>query len=448
MNNYSIKKTIYAPASAPQKSGIIVVRVSGRATLDVAIKLRLPELEPRYATLSNIYHPRTGDLIDNVIAVYYKAPHSFTGEDVLEISIHGGRAVLKSLLDALSLIPGLRFAEPGEFSMRALFNDKLDLTQLEGLSDLINAETAEQHKLAIKQLSGHLSEIYEAWRKKLLAIMGLIEAHIDFPEEDIPDDLVEKASRAVEELNVEMKSYLQDNRVGEKLRDGLYITILGQPNVGKSSLINKISKRDVAIVSSTAGTTRDVIEVELDIKGYPVILADTAGIRETSEEIETEGIKRALDRARRADCKLVMIDATDTMHPAEILELIDSNTILVSSKIDLLPSKPVEQSIKDRQIIFISTTTGEGLEALISKLSSFTEEFFHSNLSTPLITRERHRKHLSNCSEALTRFSMTGEIEFAAEDLRLAASYLSHITERIDADSILGEIFSNFCIGK
>jgi tRNA modification GTPase len=448
MNNYSLKETIYAPASAPQKSGIIVVRVSGQDTFNAIERLQISKIKPRYATVTKIYHPETKELIDNCVVVYYKAPRSFTGEDVLEINIHGGKAVLKSLLDALSSIPNFRSAEPGEFSMRALFNGKLDLAQVEGLADLINAETTEQHKLALKQMSGDLSKIYEGWRKKLLKTMSLLEACIDFSEEDIPDDLSTKAERSVKELNNDIQKYLQDNRVGEKLREGLYVAILGATNVGKSSLINKIARRDVAIVSHLEGTTRDVIEVELDMKGYPVIIADTAGIRESAEVIETEGIKRSLARAKHADCKLIVLDATSQSHPENILDLIDENSIVVLNKIDLLKTTAVENFISDKKINYISTQTEEGLDELIKSLSEFAEKFFYSACSTPLITRQRHREQLIKCSECLSRFELQKGIEFAAEDLRLAASHLARITERIDVDSILGEIFSNFCIGK
>ncbi|NRA73478.1 MAG: tRNA uridine-5-carboxymethylaminomethyl(34) synthesis GTPase MnmE [Rickettsiales bacterium] len=448
MNNHSLKDTIYAPASSPQKSGIIVVRVSGDKVSKVITKLKIPHLKPRYATIANIYHPKKQNLIDNCIAIYYKAPHSFTGEDTLELNIHGGKVVLRDLLDALSSISGLRFAEPGEFSMRALFNGKLDLTQVEGLADLINADTSEQHKLALKQLSGSLSKIYDDWRNQLLKIMGLIEAHIDFPEEDIPDDLIEKAENAIKKLSLDINNYLQDNNVGEKLRDGLYIALIGETNVGKSSLINKLSKRDVAIVSNIAGTTRDVIEVSLEIEGYPVTIADTAGIRESTEVIENEGIKRSLTRAKQADCKLIMLDITKESQPQSIIDLIDSNSIVLGNKVDLLESNSIKNALTEYNPLFISIKTGEGFEELINSLSGFVEQFFYSGQSTPVITRQRHRNLLMQCSECLERFSINQGIEFAAEDLRLAASYISQITDRIDADSILGEIFSNFCIGK
>ena len=448
MNTYSLKETIYAPASAPQKSGIIVVRVSGQDTINAIKQFQIPKIKPRYATVANIYHPKTKELIDHCVIIYYKAPHSFTGEDVLEISIHGGKAVLKSLLEALSSIQNFRFAEPGEFSMRALLNGKLDLAQVEGLADLINAETSQQCKLALKQLSGDLSKIYEDWRRKLLRIMSLLEACIDFAEEDIPDDLNVKAEEAVKELNCEIQKYLQDNRVGEKLRDGLYITILGMTNVGKSSLINKIARRDVAIVSHLEGTTRDVIEIEIDMKGYPVIIADTAGIRKSAEVIEAEGIKRSLERAKHADCKLIMLDATNNNHSKDILDLIDENSIVVVNKIDLLKARPSKDLIAGKKINYISTKTEEGLDALIKTLSEFAKKFFYSACSSPLITRQRHREHLTKCSECLSSFELNKGIEFAAEDLRLAASHLARITEKIDVESILGEIFSNFCIGK
>ena len=448
MNNYSLADTIYAPASSPQKSGIIVVRVSGKKTPEVITKLKISDLKPRYATITNIYHPRTKDLIDNCIAIYYKTPHSFTGEDILELNIHGSKAVLHHLFDALSSIEKLRFAEPGEFSMRALINGKLDLTQVEGLSDLINSETLEQQKLALKQLSGNLSEVYDSWRQKLLQIMGLIEAHIDFPEEDIPDDLVEKAEKSIKRLNSDIKTYLHDNNVGEKLRDGLYIALLGETNVGKSSLINKLSNRDVAIVSNIEGTTRDVIEVSLDIKGYPVIIADTAGIRESKEIIENEGIKRSLERAKKADCKLIMLDATKEKQPQNILNLIDTNSIVIINKIDMNKTYSIQSSILKYSPIIISIKTGEGLDLLIKELATFADHFFYSAKSTPIITRQRHRDLLARCSECLERFSILEGIEFAAEDLRLAASHLGQITNTIDVESILGEIFSNFCIGK
>jgi len=447
MNNYILKDTIYAPASAPQKSGIIVVRLSGKKVLEAIAKLRVPKLKPRYATVTNIYHPKTYELIDNCVAVYYKAPHSFTGEDVLELSIHGGKVVLRILLDALASISGLRFAEPGEFSMRALFYNKLDLTQVEGVADLINAETAEQHKLALKQLSGDLSKIYDGWRKRLLKIMGLIEANIDFPEEDIPGDVVKQAEIAVHELNRDINIYIQDNNAGEKLRDGLYVTILGATNVGKSSLINRLSKRDVAIVSHIEGTTRDVIEVGLEIKGYPVTVADTAGIRDSEEALENEGIRRSLERAKHADCKLIVLDATSQTQPESILSLIDSNSIVLVNKIDIAEPN-LTDAILAQAAIHISTKTGEGLDKLFGRLSEFAENFFYSACSTPLITRQRHREHLMKCGECLARFEIDQGIELAAEDLRLAASHLARITERIDADSILGEIFSNFCVGK
>jgi tRNA modification GTPase len=296
LRNYDFRDTVYAPASAyTQKAGIIVVRVSGNKAVNVLRALGFnKEIIPRHAFLANIYHPRTQAEIDKCIFVYYQAPHSFTGEDVVEFNIHGSKVTLKLLLDALSSIQGLRFAEAGEFTMRAVFNGKLDLVQAEGLADLIDAETIQQHELALKQLEGEMSKTYERWRQQLIKIMSLIEAHIDFPEDELPDDLVKRASDEVHQLNKEINHHLHYDHRGERLRDGMYVAIIGQTNAGKSSLMNKLAKREIAIVSDIEGTTRDIIEVHLELNGYPIIVADTAGLRESLNEIENEGMRRSL----------------------------------------------------------------------------------------------------------------------------------------------------------
>jgi tRNA modification GTPase len=405
------------------------------------------EITPRHATLADIYHSRTGIAVDKCIFVYYQAPHSFTGEDVVEFNIHGSKAVLKLLLDSLSSVQGLRFAEPGEFAMRAVFNGKLDLLQAEGLADLIDAETIQQQELALKQLEGEMSKTYEHWRQQLIKIMSLMEAHIDFPEDELPEDLVKRASDEVHKLNQEIIKHLHHDHRGERLRDGMYVAIIGQTNAGKSSLMNKLAKRDVAIVSNIEGTTRDVIEVHLELAGYPIILADTAGLRESLNEIENEGMKRSLERASRAACKLIVLDATLQIQPENILNLIDENTIVVLNKTDMVT--PQQLTFRSHKALLLSAKEGLGLDTLISSLTEFTERFFSQARSSPLITRQRHRENLTRCSECLSNFTLSqNTIECAAEDLRMAASSLGKITGTIDIESMLDKIFSSFCIGK
>lgn len=443
---YNSNDTIYAPATPAQKSGLIVVRISGPKVAEVIKSFQLSHLEARYATLTKVYHPQTLQLIDNAIAILYQAPNSFTGEDVLELNLHGSRAVLKAALDGLSRIDGLRIAEPGEFAMRSFLNGKMDLTQVEGLADLIEAETEAQAAQALKQMSGSLKEVYDAWRQKLLKIISMVEAHIDFPEDDIPEDIMDGIKIDIENLAHNIKLHLEDGKRGEKLKSGLYITILGPTNAGKSSIMNRLVKRDVAITSQVEGTTRDVIEVNLDINGYPVTIADTAGIRETENPIENEGIKRSMARAESADLKIVVLDATKNFaaHSPDVLSLIDDKTIVILNKIDLITAN----DMSDKNFIFISAKENLGIDTLLAKITSFAEEFFVNLNDSPLITRERYRENLLKCSNALSSVDLGGDAVLAAEDLRSAANYLGKITGAIDVESILGEIFKSFCIGK
>ncbi|MEI6188697.1 MAG: tRNA uridine-5-carboxymethylaminomethyl(34) synthesis GTPase MnmE, partial [Alphaproteobacteria bacterium] len=318
--NPLITDTIYAPASATAKAGITVIRISGPNTKYAIECLGSNVGQPRFAKLAKIFHPQTKNLIDECVTIYYQEPASFTGEDIVEMNIHGGRAVLDLTLDALSKIQGLRVAEPGEFSKRRFMNGKMDLTQAEGLMDLINAETEAQHKQALKQLAGELGSLYESWRAQLLKLMSLIEAYIDFPDEDLPADIIKNITKQVSFLNTEITDHLSDNQKGEKLREGFYIAIIGETNVGKSSLMNALAKRDVAIVSDIAGTTRDIIEIRLNIAGYLVTIADTAGLRTSNDFLEKEGINRTLDRAKNADLKILVLDAEKYHHtPQELL---------------------------------------------------------------------------------------------------------------------------------
>lgn len=443
---YKIGDTIFAPASSTQKSGIIVVRISGPEAKNVHKILSFKALDIQKATLVTLYHPNTNDIIDKAIAVFFKAPHSFTGEDVLELSIHGSKIVLKLLCEALTNLKNSRFAEAGEFSMRAFINNKMDLTQIEGLSDLIDAETELQHSKAIQQMSGQLTELYDNWRNKIIKTSSLVEAFIDFPDEEIPQHVTLKAQQEIEQLKQNINTHIANSKRGERIHEGLLVTIIGPTNAGKSSLINMLSKRDIAIVSNIEGTTRDIIETFLNIEGYPIILADTAGLRESKEIIEKEGIKRSISKAQEADIKIIIFDGTTPYTQEEsILKMEDKNTILVFNKHDLMSKKQKENLPK--HALCVSTKEGYNIEKLIQTIAKYAKYFFENN-DTPIITRERYKQNLLKCNKHLEDFNLDKDLVLAAEDLRLASSYLGKITGKIDVELILGEIFSSFCIGK
>ena len=437
-----LKESIYAPATSVNKAGIIVVRVSGPHISEVISHLQAKKPQHKCVEYAPIYHPITKELIDNAVLTFFENPHSFTGEDVLEISIHGSRAVLNHLMQALSSVASLRLADAGEFSLRAFLNGKMDLTQVEGLADLIDAETCAQSKQALKQLAGNLSGVYEAFGNQLLYVMSLTEALIDFPDEEIPDSTKQELTEKINKLKSDIARHLEAGKHGERLRDGFYVAIVGPVNAGKSSLMNKLAKREVAIVSNTAGTTRDVIEVHLDLDGYPVILADTAGIRESEEEVEKEGIKRSMDKIRTADLKIVVLDANHA-HDESIQRLIDRKTIVVHNKIDTLPDYH-----REPRVIAISTLQDKGIDALLGALKEHVREFFDQSNNTTPITRYRYKELLEQVLAHLEDFSLGQDIEIAAECLRLAAHALGRITGKFDVESLLGEIFSKFCIGK
>src|SRR6185437_11466427 len=406
--------TIFALASAPGRAGIAVLRLSGsrvHRTLLAAVGL---SPVARRATRVRFRDPDSGDIIDDGVAIYFPAPHSYTGEDVAEFHVHGSRAVIAALLEILGRREGLRLAEPGEFTRRAFENGKLDLTEAEAVADLVDAETAAQRRQALRQLDGALGALYEDWRARLMRALARIEA--------------------------EIAAHLADGRRGERLRDGVSVAIIGPPNAGKSSLLNALARRDIAITSAIAGTTRDVIEARLDLGGYPVLLADTAGLRQSADEIEQEGVRRALARAEAADLRLVMVDATqprDTVDP----RLAGDNAIVVLNKIDLAPAAATDGALR------LSVTTGEGMEALLARL---TEEVARraGDGSAPLITRARHREALTLCTRSLTRFADATLPELAAEDLRQAARALGRITGRVDVEDMLDIVFHDFCVGK
>ncbi|CAO3416993.1 tRNA uridine-5-carboxymethylaminomethyl(34) synthesis GTPase MnmE [Azospirillum endophyticum] len=439
--------TIYAPATAPGRSGVAVVRISGlEAGSALAALTGRPLPAPRRAVLTKLRDPKTGDALDDALVLRFTAPASFTGEDVVELHLHGGRAVVSGVIEALAALPGLRLAEPGEFTRRAFENGKLDLTEAEAVADLIDAETTAQRRQALRQMEGALGRLYDGWRERLTRALAHIEADIDFAEDDLPGGVADAVRPVIAGLAGEIAAHLDDGGRGERLREGLHIAIVGAPNAGKSSLLNALARRDAAIVSARAGTTRDVIEVHLDLGGYPVVLADTAGLREAAaDEVEEEGIRRARDRAARADVKVAVFDATTLpdLDPAT-LDLIDRDTVVVFNKTDLAKAADLRPDLSP---IPVSAHTGAGLKALEEKLTAFSADRLAIG-SAPSLTRTRHREALSECRESLLRALEAPLPELAAEDVRLASRALGRITGRVDVEDLLDVIFRDFCIGK
>jgi tRNA modification GTPase len=445
--------TIFACATATGRAAIAVVRLSGpHATLALrALGMRVPAA--RRLVQAEVRSLDGKDILDSALAVRFAAPHSYTGEDMAELHLHGGRAVVAGVLDQLAQIPGLRPAEPGEFTRRAFENGKLDLTEAEAVADLIAADTRAQQRQALKQLSGELGRLYEDWRRRLLRALAHLEAFIDFPDEDLPDTIASEIMKSIQGLRKEIAAHLADNRRGERLRDGLAIAILGPPNAGKSSLLNVLAQRDAAITAETAGTTRDVIEVHLDLAGYPVVLADTAGLREAADDVEAEGVRRALAKAAEADLKLLVLDAAAP--PGEerntsVTNILGGDTLVVLNKMDIARGECAWADALGgiAPPVRISVKTGEGLEELLHRLTKEIAERMLSTGAAPVITRARHRAALKECLGALERYRTDALPELAAEDLRLAAQALGRITGRVDVEEILELIFREFCIGK
>jgi tRNA modification GTPase len=430
--------TIYALATSPGKSGVAIIRISGPAALTCLSSLGCEVPKPRVATRLTLKDGKT--LLDEAIGLYFKAPHSFTGEDVIELHTHGSRAIVKAVLEALSKNPALRIADAGEFSKRAFLNGKLDLAQAEGLADLIDAETSAQHTQAIRQFAGQNSMLFEELRQSVLQPLALLEAYIDFPDEEIPPSVLGDINTRITSLRVNLSTMLNDGRIGEKIRDGIEIVILGAPNAGKSSLLNALAHRDVAIVSEIAGTTRDMIEVHLDINGYPVTLIDTAGLRNTHDSIEKEGVLRAKNRAKTAELKLLLIDSvTKSESYNDFIDNNDKNTLVIYTKNDLAKAP--------KNGLSISTQTGEGIPELIEAIKNkILNEM--GEAPSPLITRTRHREALQKARDALDRFSLNTPLELQCEELRIAAQAIGKITGKIDVEDVLDVVFSTFCIGK
>jgi tRNA modification GTPase len=444
--------TIFALASAAGRAGVAIVRLSGPGAGRVVTGLTGKVLPaPRRMMRARLTDPRDGRLIDDGLAVWFPAPGSFTGEDVAELHIHGGRAVIAALLDCLAAQPDCRLAEPGEFTRRAFEQGKMDLTEAEGLADLVAAETEAQRRQALRQMQGELGALYETWRGRLMGALAHLEASIDFADEDLPNGLLEGVGREAAAVSMAIADHLADKRRGERLRDGIEVVIVGAPNAGKSSVLNLLAQRDAAIVSEVAGTTRDVIEVDLDLGGYSVIVADTAGLRDVGDAIEREGVRRARARAERADLKIALFDASVFPSVDSATErLIDADTLVVVNKIDL-KNVPADFRVNDHVPIALSAKTGEGVTVLLEALTKAVAERWDVS-GAPALTRQRHRIALEQCREALERFRKQNEAragaELAAEDLRLAVRALGRITGRVGVEDLLDVVFRDFCIGK
>ncbi len=445
--------TIYALSSGQGRAGVAVVRISGPEAENVLRRMAGDLPEPRRAVLRTLRRLSDGAALDQALVLWFPSPASFTGEDAAEFHIHGGRAVVGASLDALGEFPGLRIAEPGEFSRRAFDNGKLDLAQAEALADLIDAETELQRLQAIEQASGHLSAIYDGWRGELINAQSLVEAEIDFSDEaDVPDQLAMATLPRVGTLRNEIRAHLDDGHRGEILRDGFRVVLAGPPNVGKSSLLNALARRPAAIVSQEPGTTRDVIEVRLDLNGLPIVISDTAGLRLATSDVEQEGIRRTFDAVEHGDLIIWMSDisvAGGALTDGDVPFNVDPARILrVANKVDL--ALPAHAASRDEvATLAISALTGAGVAELTNKISAIAADRIGKTEAPPL-TRARHRQLLIAATEALDAF-LAGDLsalELRAEDLRIASHALGRITGRVDVEDLLDHIFSTFCIGK
>ncbi len=439
--------TIFALSTAPGRAALAVFRISGPAAGDVIDRMAGPRPPARAAGLRIIRDPETREALDQGLVLWFPAPRSETGEDLAELHVHGGRAVARAMLQAMAKVPGTRIAEPGEFARRAFENGKIDLTQAEAIADLVDAETEAQARQALRQAGGGLAKLCEGWRAGLIEALALMEAAIDFSDEgDVGDKTAREARVRVEALAEKIGQHLNDGRRGEILRDGFHVVIAGPPNVGKSSFLNAMVLREADIVSEEAGTTRDVIEVRMDLGGLPVVLSDTAGIRETEGKVEREGIRRTLDRARDADLILWLIDATDPQSELPDDLAAQSRRVLrVLNKIDLVrPASAPEPSW-----LRLSLRSGEGLANVTKAIEAEARERIGAT-EAPVITQARHRQQLEACAEALGDYlrGSLAETELRAEDLRRAATALGRITGRVDVEDVLDQIFGRFCIGK
>ena len=431
------RDTIFALATAPGRAGVAVIRVSGLRAKEAIQRLtRRKEISERRAANRTLYDLMTAEKIDQGIVLFFAGPRSYTGENIAEFQVHGGRAVLSAVAASLSAL-GLRPAEPGEFSRRAVENGRLDLTRAEAIADLVNAETAAQRRLALDQYGGSLSLLYEDWRTRLICAAAWIEAGIDFGDEDIPPSAAKESHELVAGIEREIRAHLDDGRRGEILREGLHVAVIGPPNAGKSSLVNALAQRDVAIVSDVPGTTRDVIEVRLDLAGFPVILADTAGLRDSGDFLEQEGVRRAWARAEAADLRLLILDGSVGDTPEKFAPTAD---IVVHNKSDLARAKAGPG-------FWVSAKTGQGIPELIEELARRAADRLGTG-EAAVITRSRHRRALEEAVRHLASARAETQAELKAESVRLALRAIGRITGRVDLDELLDVVFRDFCIGK
>jgi len=442
--------TIYALSSGSGTSGIATIRISGKLAKNVVETITGTKIpRERVATLKKINNINTNELIDEGIIIWFPGPKSYTGEDMAELHVHGSIAVVEAIQNSISQIDGCRIAEPGEFTKLAFQNNKINLLKAESIADLISSETEIQRKQAIEIMSGKSADKFNSWREDLLKILSNVEAKIDFPEEDLPEDILKNIKNKSNDIKNEIKKTLNDQKVGERIREGFKIAIVGPPNAGKSSLLNYLSKKEAAIVSEIAGTTRDVIEVHLNINGLPVIISDTAGIRDSKDEIEKKGIKLALKKSEDADLNIVIIEPKSAHFTGFLKDLLSSKSILVINKSEFGVDEIVNE-FKNYNPIYISIKNDKNLNQLIDEIKNRLKHQFH-NSENILITRERHRYHLEQCMSHLDNFenkNKSEEFDKAAEDLRLATRHLGTIVGKVNVEEILDKIFKDFCIGK
>ena len=442
--------TIFALSSAPGQSGVAVFRISGPETGNIIKLITNSDLpSPRKAKLLKINNINNSSLIDEGIILWFPAPNSYTGEDMAELHVHGSRGVITEIQNNLLSTKKCRMAEAGEFTKIAFVNGKINLLKAEAIGDLIAAETQIQIDQAQSIMRGKSFLKFENIREKIIKILGTMEAKIDFPEEDIPENVIVNIKNEVENIEIEIKKILDDNKVGEKIRTGFKIAIVGPPNSGKSSLMNYFSKRDVSIDSEIAGTTRDVLETHLNFDGYPVIISDTAGIRASKDIIEKEGIKLAFKKAEEADLRIVIIEPKNVEFFGFLNDLFDKSSILLVNKTDLYDFKVPEQ-LKKYNPFLISVLKETNIDKVISEIKYILKKSLYTSTDV-FITRERHRIDLNNCILSLQDFknkNLNEEFDKATEDLRVAVRNLGKVVGKVDVEEILSSIFNDFCIGK
>ncbi len=440
---------IYALSSGRGPSGIAIVRISGKETLKICENLtKLKSIKSNEVNFCKFYDPKNDEIIDpEALLLWFPGPNSYTGEDLAELQIHGSNAVINALLRVLSEQKNCRIAEPGEFTKLAFQNDKIDLLKAESIGDLIHSETELQRQQAVKIVQGNSSNYYNDLRDKIIKSLAFIEAKIDFAEEDLPEKILKDAHQSIKEIHAQITKIIEDNKIGEKIRDGFRVSITGEVNAGKSSLLNLLSKREVAIVSDEAGTTRDVIEIYLNLDGYPVVLADTAGIRDAKNEIEKKGISLALGKSKEADLNIVVIDNSSKNINNEIKKMINKDTIILLNKSDVSDKQNHTFNV---ETVLASVKNNKNINKLTDMIKEKLKVKFSSN-NNSLITRERHRVKLSQCLKELDKFlkkDQSKNLELAAEDLRMATRHLGSIVGKVDVEEILESIFKDFCIGK